>query len=242
MWIVRLALRRPYTFVILAMLIAGLGSLAALHMRTDVLPDINIPVVSVIWSYNGLPAQEMERRMVLTCERAMTTTVNSIEHIESQSFSGLAVIRLYFQPDVKIEGAVAQVTAINQTLLRIMPPGTGPPLITQYSASDVPIIQAVISSNTLPETVLFDQGQNFIRTPLAGVQGAQVLLPAGGKPRSIMVDLDQDALYAKGFSPSDVSTAINNQNVILPTGDIKLGATDYSVAAQFQPGSSGRPE
>lgn len=235
MWIVRLALRRPYTFVILAMLVAGLGSIAALRMRTDVLPDINIPVVSVIWSYNGLPAQEMERRMVLICERAMTTTVNSIEHIESQSFNGLAVIRLYFQPDVKVEGAVAQVTAINQTLLRIMPPGTGPPLISQYSASDVPILQAVISSNMLPETILFDQGQNFIRTPLTGVQGAQVLLPAGGKPRSIMVDLDLPALYAKGFSPADVSTAINNQNVILPTGDIKLGATDYSVHLNSSP-------
>ena len=235
MWIVRLALRRPYTFVVMALLIFGLGALTIFRMSTDVLPTVNIPVVSVVWQYGGLPAREMERRIVTVSERTITTTVNGIEHIESQSLNGYGVIKVYFQPGTPIEQAVAQITAINQTIVRIMPPGTGPPLVLQYSASNVPILQATISSESLPESTLFDQAQNFIRTPLATVQGAQVLLPSGGKPRQIMVDLDPEKLFAKGISPSDVSTAINNQNVILPAGTAKIGQREYNVQLNSSP-------
>lgn len=235
MWIVRLALRRPYTFVVAALLVGVFGVLTIFRMSTDVLPAVDIPVVSVVWQYNGLPPQEVERRIVTVIERAMTTTVNDIEHIESNSISGYGVIKIYFQPTVKIEQAVAQVTSINQTLVRAMPPGTGPPLILQYSASNVPILQAVVSSDVLPESELFDQAQNFIRTPLATVQGAQVLLPSGGKSRAIMVDLNLPAMYARNVSPADVSTAINQQNVILPTGTAKLGSTEYNVQLNSSP-------
>ncbi len=235
MWIVRLALRRPYTFVVMALLVFGLGGLAVFKMSTDVLPTVNIPVVSVVWQYGGLPAREMERRIVTVSERTITTTVNGIEHIESQSLNGYGVIKVFFQPGTPIEQAVAQITAINQTIVRIMPPGTGPPLVLQYSASNVPILQAAISSESLPESALFDQAQNFIRTPLATVQGAQVLLPSGGKPRQIMVDLDPEKLFAKGISPSDVSVAINNQNVILPSGTAKIGAKEYNVQLNSSP-------
>jgi multidrug efflux pump subunit AcrB len=235
MWIVRLALRRPYTFVVMAIAIALLGSLAILRTPTDIFPQINIPVVSVIWSYSGMAPDEMEGRIVTICERAMTTTVNSIEHIESQSLNGVAVIRVFFQPDAKIEAAVAEVTAINQTLLRIMPPGTTPPLIIRYSASNVPILHAALTSETLSEQQLYDYGLNFIRTQLATVQGAQVPLPFGGKARQIMVDLDQDALFAKGLSPIDVSNAVNAQNVILPSGTAKMGDIEYNVRTNSSP-------
>lgn len=196
MWIVRLALRRPYTFVVMAILIFGMGGLTIFRMSTDVLPTVNIPVVSVVWQYNGLPPREMERRIVTVSERTITTTVNGIEHIESQSLNGYGVIKVFFQPGTPIEQAVAQITAINQTIVRAMPPGTGPPLVLQYSASNVPILQATVSSDSLPESTLFDQSQNFIRTPLATIQGAQVLLPSGGKPRQIMVDLDPEKLFS----------------------------------------------
>jgi CzcA family heavy metal efflux pump len=235
MWIVRLALRRPYTFVVMAIAIALLGSLAIVRTPTDIFPQINIPVVSVIWSYSGMAPDEMEGRIVTICERAMTTTVNSIEHIESQSLNGVAVIRVFFQPDAKIEAAVAEVTAINQTLLRIMPPGTTPPLIIRYSASNVPILQAALTSETLSEQQLYDYGLNFIRTQLATVQGAQVPLPFGGKARQVMVDLDQDALFAKGLSPIDVSNAVNAQNVILPSGTAKMGDVEYNIRTNSSP-------
>jgi len=235
MWIVRLALRRPYTFVVMAIAIALLGGLAIVRTPTDIFPQINIPVVSVIWSYSGMAPDEMEGRIVTICERAMTTTVNSIEHIESQSLNGVAVIRVFFQPDAKIEAAVAEVTAINQTLLRIMPPGTTPPLIIRYSASNVPILQAALTSDTLSEQQLYDYGLNFIRTQLATVQGAQVPLPFGGKARQVMVDLDQDALFAKGLSPIDVSNAVNAQNVILPSGTAKMGDIEYNIRTNSSP-------
>ena len=212
MWIVRLALRRPYTFAVLALLIGILGAITIARTPTDIFPNINIPVVSVIWLYNGLSAQEMEGRIVTVSERAMTTTVNSIEHIESQSLNGsgigAGVIRVFFQPDASIDAAVAEVTAINQTLLRILPPGidaavrscaTPPPTSPSCSSRS--------QSPTLSEQQLYDYGLNFIRTQLATVQGAQVPLPWGGKTRQIMVDLDPDALYAKGLSPTDVSNA-----------------------------------
>src|SRR5262245_3265454 len=239
MWIVRLALRRPYTFTVLALLIGILGVLTIARTPTDIFPNINIPVVSIIWLYNGLSAQEVEGRIVTVSERAMTTTVNSIEHIESQSLNGsgigAGVIRVFFQPDATMAAAVAEVTAINQTLLRILPPGTTPPLVLRYSATNVPILQLALQSQTLSEQQLYDYGLNFIRTQLATVQGAQVPLPWGGKTRQIMVDLDPGALYAKGLSPADVSSALGAQNVILPAGTAKMGPTEYVVRTNSSP-------
>jgi multidrug efflux pump subunit AcrB len=235
MWIVALALRRPYTFVVMAFLIAILGVLTIIRTPVDIFPAINIPVVNVIWQFPGLSPSEVEGRMLTISERAMTTTVNGIEHIESQSLNGVGLIRIFFQPDAQIGSAVAEVTAINQTLLRIMPPGTTPPLIIRYSASNVPILQAALQSDTLSESQLYDYGNNFIRTQLATVQGAQVPLPWGGKTRAVMVDIDPEALYAKGLSPADISTAINAQNVILPAGTAKMGAIEYQVKTNSSP-------
>src|SRR5229473_2191488 len=235
MWIVRLALRRPYTFIVMAMLIAIGGVLTIARTPTDIFPEINIPVVSVIWQYAGLSPNEVEGRMVTISERAMTTTVNSIEHIESQSLAGVGLIRVFFQPDASIGSANAEVTAINQTLLRTMPPGTTPPLIIRYSASNVPILQLGLQSPTLSEQQLYDYGLNFIRTQLATVQGAQVPLPWGGKARSVMVDLDPDALYAKGLSAFDVSSALGTQNVILPAGTAKIGPIEYNIRTNSSP-------
>src|ERR1700733_15329648 len=189
MWIVRLALRRPYTFVVLALLIAILGGAAITSMPVDIFPYIDIPVVSVVWTFAGLSPEEMEKRMVTIFERSMTTTVNDIEHIESQSYSGVSVTRVYFQQNAKVEVALSQITAIAQTLLRIFPPGTTPPSIIKYGASSVPIIQLGLESKTLSEQELFDLGQNFIRTQLATIQGAAVPLPYGGKFRQVMVDI-----------------------------------------------------
>src|SRR5262245_14026490 len=235
MWIVRLALRRPYTFIVMALLIAIGGALTIARTPVDIFPEINIPVVSVIWQYAGLSPNEVEGRMVTVSERAMTTTVNSIAHIESQSLSGIGLIRVFFQPDASIAAAVAEVTAINQTLLRILPPGTTPPLIIRYSASNVPILQLALESQTLSEQQLYDYGLNFIRTQLATVQGAQVPLPSGGKVRGIMVDIDPDALYANGLSAFDVSTALALQNVILPAGTAKIGPIEYNIRTNASP-------
>src|SRR5882762_8778709 len=235
MWIVRLALRRPYTFIVMAMLIAIGGVLTIARTPVDIFPEINIPVISIIWQFSGLSPNEVEGRMVTVSERAMTTTVNSIEHIESQSLAGVGLIRVFFQPDANIGSADAEVTAINQTLLRNMPPGTTPPLIIRYSASNVPILQLGLQSPTLSEQQLYDYGLNFIRTQLATVQGAQVPLPWGGKVRSVMVDLDPDSLYAKGLSAFDVSTALGSQNVILPAGTAKIGPIEYNVRTNSSP-------
>jgi CzcA family heavy metal efflux pump len=235
MWIVRLALNRPYTFIVFAILILILGGVATRRMATDIFPEINIPVVSVIWTYTGVAPEEMEKRIVTVSERAITTTVNDIEHLESQSMSGVSVIKIYFHPRAKVEAAVAQLTSITQTILRAMPPGIQPPLIIRYSASSVPILQMGISSKSLSEQELFDYGLNFIRTQLATVQGASVPLPYGGKPRQIMVDLNPDALFAKGLSPSDVSAAINAQNLILPAGNAKIGEREYTVRLNNSP-------
>ena len=235
MWLVRIALRLPYTFVVMAILIALLGIVTIFEMSTDILPEIDIPVVSVIWQYDGMAAEEMERRVVTYSERAMTTTVNDIEHMESQSMFGVGVIKVFFHPRANIAAAVAQVTSIAQTILRVLPPGIQPPLIVQYSASNVPIVQIAASSATLTEAQLYDYGLNFIRTQLATVQGAQVPLPYGGKPRQIMVDLDQQALLAKGLSASDVTNAVNAQNLILPAGSAKMGTREYSVRLNSSP-------
>src|SRR5215471_8897608 len=192
MWIVRLALRRPYTFVVMAVLIAILGASAIVSMPVDIFPYIDIPVISVVWNYGGLSPEEMEKRMVTIFERSLTTTVNDLEHMESQSYSGVSVTRIYFQPNAKIELALAQVTALSQGLLRIYPPGTTPPAIIKYDASSVPILQLGLESKTLAEQEVFDLGQNFIRTQLATLPGLSVPLPYGGKFRSVMVDLNPD--------------------------------------------------
>ncbi len=235
MWIVRLALRRPYTFTVMAILIVLMGIVTITRMATDIFPKIDIPVVSVIWSFPGVAPEEMEKRFVTVCERAMTTTVNDIEHIESQSYNGVSVIKVFFHEGAKVEAGVAQITSIAQTLLRIMPPGTTPPLILQYSASNVPILQLGLTSKTLSEQDLYDLGLNFIRTQLATVQGAQVPLPYGGKSRQVMVDLDPQKLFGKGLSPADVSSALNAQNVILPAGTEKIGDREYNVRLNSSP-------
>src|SRR5208282_793470 len=216
MWIVRLALRRRYTFVVVALLIAVLGAVSVYRMSTDIFPEIDIPVVSVVWQYSGMPADEIESRIVFVNERILTSSVNQIEHIESQSLDGVGVIRVYFHPGAKIAEAEAQVTATCQTLLKLMPPGITPPYIVRYSATSVPILQIAASSDTLTEQEILDYCQNFIIQQLGTVQGARVPQPWGGKQRQIMVDLDLDALYARGLSPNDISTAISNQNLIIP--------------------------
>jgi multidrug efflux pump subunit AcrB len=208
MWIVQLALRRKLTFIVVAMLIALFGGLTIARTPTDIFPNIDVPVVSVIWQFGGLPPNEMAGRMITICERAMTTTVNDIEHIDTQIYPGIGVINVYFQPGANAQAGVAQVTAINQTLIRIMPPGTTPPLIMQYSASSVPILQLGLSSQTLSQTQLYDFGTNFLRTQLSTVQGASVRTPYGGASRQIMVDIDIPALQAKGLSPADVINAV----------------------------------
>jgi multidrug efflux pump subunit AcrB len=235
MWIVELALRRPYTFVVMALLIALMGGLAAFVMPTDIFPYIDIPVVSVVWSFTGVSPDEMEKRIVTVSERAMTTTVNDIEHIESQSYNGVAVIKVYFHPDVKVEMAISQITAIVQTILRVLPPGIFPPNILKYDASSVPILQLGLSSQSLSERDLYDLGQNFIRTQLATVQGASIPLPYGGKTPQVMVDIEPDAMFAKQLSASDISNALTLQNLILPAGTAKVGKREYLVRVNSSP-------
>ncbi|HEY7307763.1 MAG TPA: efflux RND transporter permease subunit [Gemmataceae bacterium] len=235
MWIVQLALRRTYTFVVMALLIAVLGLVSIRRMSTDIFPEINIPVVSVVWQYTGMPADEIEQRIILVNERVLTTSVNDIEHIESQSLFGVGVIRIYFYPGAKIEAAVAQVTATSQAILKIMPPGINPPYIVQYSATSVPIVQIAISSGTLTEQQIYDYASNFIIQRLGTVQGARVPQPWGGKWPQVMVDLDLGELYARGLSPQDVQTAINSQNLIIPAGTAKIGDTEYYVKLNSSP-------
>src|SRR5438132_8701717 len=235
MWIVRLALRRPYTFVVLALLITVLGILSILTMTVDVFPRINIPVVNVIWNYGGLSPTEMQNRIVTVTERAFTTTVNGIEHLESVALRGVAVTRLYFHPNVPIEAAIAQVNAQAQQIVRILPPGIFPPLILQYNAASVPVLLASLSSDQLPEQQLNDLGNNFIRTQLVTVPGSAIPVPYGGKIRIVNVDIDPDALYARGLSPQDVGNAIQTQNVILPAGTAKIGTREYDIAINGSP-------
>jgi multidrug efflux pump subunit AcrB len=223
MWIVRLALRRPYTFVVMAMLIAIAGVYSILQMPTDILPEIDIPVIAVVWQYGGLPPDEMEQRFTGNFERALTTTVNGVEHIESQALFGVSVTKVFFHPGTKIEMANAQVTAISQTLLKQFPTGSTPPLIVNYSASNVPILQGSAHSETMSEQQLFDIAANFLRTGLATVQGAQIPWPYGGKMRQVMIDIDLPRLYALGLSPNDISNAVQAQNLVLPSGTAKIG-------------------
>jgi CzcA family heavy metal efflux pump len=235
MWIVRLALRRPYTFVVVALLIAVLGILSIVTMQTDIFPNINIPVVSVIWTYGGLSPTEMQDRITTVVERALTTTVNNIEHMESQSLRGTSVIKIYFQPNADVNEAVAEVTALCQTIIKPLPPGITPPLIIRYNAADVPVVQISLGSKTLSQQAISDLGNNFIRTALVAVQGAAVPVPYGGKSRVVNVDLDPDALYARGISPEEVTNAILAQNIILSAGTVKMGSIEYDVAMNSSP-------
>src|SRR5713226_503782 len=237
MWIVALALRRPYTFVVMALVIILLTPITILRTPTDIFPNIDIPVVSVVWFYTGLSPQDMADRIVANSERGITTTVNDIEHMESQSVNGLGIIKVFFRPGTNVQGAIAQITAIAQTTVRGLPPGTTPPLIISYSASTTPIIQLGLSSKTLPEQQLFDLGQNFLRNYLATVPGAATPYPYGGKIRQIQVDLDVQKLQAYGLAPVDIVNAVNAQNIILPTGTVKLGPLEYKVEMNGSPQS-----
>ncbi|QET06089.1 efflux RND transporter permease subunit [Cupriavidus pauculus] len=229
MWIVRLALSRPYTFVVLAICLLIAGPLALLRTPTDILPAIDIPVVSIVWNYNGLSAEDMSRRIVTVYERSLTSDVDNIEHIESQTVAGVAVIKVFFHPGADVTRAIAQASSGAQSILRLLPPGTTPPLVLSYSASTVPILRLALGSKTLPEQTLYDLGNNFIRTQLSTVQGAAIPLPYGGKVRQVMVDIDSHALQARGLSPLDVVNAINAQSLILPGGTAKIGALEYRV-------------
>ena len=233
--IIRLALRRPYTFIVLAILILLIGPLAILRTPTDIFPDIKLPVISVVWTYNGLPPDEMSDRIITYFERQMTTTVNDIEHIESQSLPGVGVIKVFFQPDVDINAALAQVTSVSQTVLKRLPPGITPPLVLSYNASSVPILQLALSSKTLTDQQLFDLSNNFIRPQLAEVEGAAIPSPYGGKNRQVVVDLDPKALRSRGLSPQDVTNAILAQNLILPSGTEKMGTFEYNVKLNGSP-------
>src|SRR3954464_4286333 len=235
MWIVRLALRRPYPFVVMAMLIVLLGGVTIARMPTDIFPDIDIPVIAVVWNYQGLPPDEMDKRVVSNFERGLTTTVNDIEHIESESLAGVAVIKIFFQPGAKIEAATAQVTAISQAAIRSMPPGTTPPFIIRYSASNVPILQVALQSESLSEQQLFDYGINFVRTDMTTIQGIQIPYPYGGKQRLIMIDIDPQRLFAWGLSPRDVNNAVASQNVVVPTGTAKIGGSEYPIVLNASP-------
>jgi multidrug efflux pump subunit AcrB len=237
MWIVQLALRRPYTFIVLALLLAIIGPLMVLRTPTDIFPNINIPVLSIVWSFNGFSADDMANRITTPYERALTSDVDNIEHVESQTVNGTAVIKVYFHEGADINRAIAEASANAQSILRVLPPGTLPPLVISYNASTVPILQLALSSHTLPEQQLYDLGNNFIRTQLATVQGAAIPLPFGGKVRQIMVDIDPKALQAHSLSPLDVVNAVNAQNLILPGGTAKIGELEYNVNLNGSPAS-----
>ncbi|MFO1497186.1 MAG: efflux RND transporter permease subunit [Verrucomicrobiota bacterium] len=235
MWIVRLALNRPYTFVVGALVLLCLTPFVLLRTPTDIFPSINIPVVSIIWQYAGLNAQEIEQRILYNHERSLSATVNDIEHIESNAYNGVGVIKVFLQPGASVDAGVAQITAIAQTILRQLPPGQTPPLVIRYNASTVPILQYSITSRKLSEQELYDFSQNQVRVGLATVQGAAVPWPYGGKTRIVSVDLDLAALRAKNLSPQDVVNAINAQNLILPSGTAKMGGTEFDIELNTSP-------
>jgi len=235
MWIVRLALRRPYTFVVMAMLIAVLGVVTALRMPTDIFPEIEIPVIAAIFNYTGISPDDMETRIVGNFERILVSTVNGIDHIESQSLNGVSVVKIFLQPGSEVDGAVSQTVASAQTALRNMPPGTFPPLVMRYSASNVPIVQLSLGSESLNEQQLFDLATNSLRPGMASVPGAQVPYPYGGRVRQVMVDIDPVKLFAWKLSANDVAAAVNAQNLILPGGTAKIGAQEYNVRVESSP-------
>src|SRR6202012_4945190 len=229
MWIVKIALSRPYTFIVLALLILILSPIVILRTPTDIFPSINIPVVAVSWTYTGLNPEEMEGRITTVYERVLTTTVDNIEHIESTTVNGTAVVKIYLQPNASIDRANAQITAVSQTILRQLPPGSLPPLIVNYNASTVPILQLSLSGNGLTEPQLNNIALNFLRTQLVTVPGAAVPFPYGGKTRQVMVNLIPTLMQAKGVSPNDVLTALGNEQLILPGGTAKIGQFEYDV-------------
>ncbi|MHB8355011.1 MAG: efflux RND transporter permease subunit, partial [Burkholderiales bacterium] len=233
--LVKLALRRPYTFTVLAILILILGSLAALRTPTDIFPDIRIPVISVVWTYTGMQPDDMAGRVVYIYERTLSSTVNDIEHIESQSLPAYGIVKIFFQPGVDIRTATAQVASISQTVLKQLPPGITPPLILNYNAATVPIIQLALSSKDIPEEKLFDLGQNFIRPRLSTVPGSAVPSPYGGKVRQIQVDLDPHAMQSQGVSASEVNNALALQNLIIPAGTEKIGKFEYNIKLNDSP-------
>ena len=235
MWIVALALRRPYTFIVMALLILILSPVVIFRTATDIFPDIDIPVISIVWNYSGLSPKDMADHITSMTERGLTTLVNDIDHIDSQSLNGVAIVKIFFRPSANIQTALAQVTAISQTIIRQLPAGTTPPLIIQYSASSVPILQVGLSSKTLPEQQLNDVALNFLRTQLITVQGAAIPYPYGGKSRLVSVDIDTPALQAKHLSSVDVVNAISAQNLILPSGTAKLGDLEYQVELNSSP-------
>ena len=235
MWIVRLALARPYTFIVLALLILILAPVVILRTPTDIFPNIDIPVIAAAFNYTGLNAQEMEERITSIYERILTTTVNDVEHIESQSINGRAIIKVFFQPDVNINAAMAQVSAVSQPVLRQLPPGTTAPFLLAYNASSVPIIQLGLSGRGLTEEALFDYGVNFIRTRLVTIPGCAIPYPYGGKQREIMVDINPAAMESKGLSPADITDAISKQNLIIPAGTSKIGQFEYDVDLNSSP-------
>src|ERR1700738_2582757 len=235
MWIVKIALSRPYTFVVLALLLFLIAPVALLRTPVDIFPAINVPVVSVIWTYTGLVPTEMETRITSIYERALTTTVDNIEHIESQSLNGVPIVKVYLQPQANVDGAIAEVIAEAQSTVKLLPPGITPPLVVRYDASTVPILQLGLSGKGLSEQQLNDLGVNFIRPQLATVPGDAVPIPYGSKVRQIMVDIDSQQLMAKGLSATDVVNAVNAQNVILPSGTAKIGTTEYNVGLNGAP-------
>src|SRR5262250_2176146 len=235
MWIVRLALQRPYTFIVMALVIVLLTCVVVPRTPTDIFPEINIPVISMVWTYGGLQPQEMEQRITGNVERGISTLVSDVEHIESQSLPGIAVIKVYFQPRANIQTALAQTAAISQTFLRFLPQGTTPPLVIIYSASTVPVIQLGLTSETLSEQQLFDTGNNFIRTQLATIPGAATPFPYGGKQRVVSVDADSAAMQSHNLSAVDIVNAVAAQNLILPAGTAKMGQLEYTVEMNGSP-------
>src|ERR1700722_4674813 len=229
MWIVRIALSRPYTFIVFALIILFITPIVLQRTPTDVFPNIDIPVVAVDWNYTGLSPEQMEDRIVSNFERIMTTTVDNIEHIESQTVGGRSVIKTFFQPGTDIRISIAQLTAISQTVIRSLPNGIAPPLILSYSASTVPILEIGLKGEGLSEQELFDYATNIVRNQMATVPGAAIPWPYGGEQRQVSVNLDPAALQAKGLSPVDVINAISLQNLALPSGDVKIGPTDFNV-------------
>jgi multidrug efflux pump subunit AcrB len=233
--IVKLALQRPYTFIVMALLILIFGIGAIIRTPIDVFPNINIPVVAVVFSYTGLSPDDMAGRIVTYYERALTTSVNDIEHIESQSIPNYGIIKIYFQPSVSIDAALAQVAAMSQTVLKQMPPGITPPTVLSFNATSVPIVQLALSSKNLPETTLYDQATSFIRPQLASVAGAAIPLPYGGKVRQVQADLNQQALQQYGISANDVVGALQLQNLVTPAGTEKIGKLEYTLQLNDSP-------
>ncbi len=235
MWIVYLALRRPYTIAVGALFIFIMGVLSIRSMLVDIFPVIDIPVVSMVWSYPGLSAEEMERRVVLISERGVSTTVNGVERIESQALPGIGYLKVYFQPGTDIGSAIAQMAAVSNSSLRNLPPGIQPPGILQFNASNLPVAQVTLNSKTLTEDRMYDYAVNFMRLRLFTIPGLSSPWPFGGKTRQIMVDVNPQALTAKGLSPSDVVAALQTSNVIIPAGTARIGTTEYNIALNSSP-------